>query len=125
MKKLWNTISVVIAVLAIGALGYFSVGSADEPPPVPPPQSIEEKILGAKTPADHEAIAAYYDKEAKDAHEKHLKHQKMEEYYKKNAALNKSGFSTHCDIIAANYDKTAKEYDALAKLHRDMVKSTQ
>jgi hypothetical protein len=100
-------------------------GSADEPPPIPPPQSIEEKILGAKTSTDHEAIATYYDKEAQDAHAKHAKHQKMEEYYQKNPALNKSGFSTHCDIIASNYDKTAKEYEALAKLHRDMAKSTK
>jgi hypothetical protein len=106
-------------VLAVGALGYWSVGLAQEG------KSIEQMITGAKTPADHEAIAAYYDKEAKDTHEKHIRHQKMEEFYKKNPALNKSGFSTHCDIIAANFDKTAKEYEALAKLHRDMAKSAK
>lgn len=125
MTKMWKTIGVVIVALAIGALGYLSIGSADEPPEIPPAKSIEEMIVAAKTPADHEAIAAYYDKEAQDAHEKHAKHQKMEEFYKKNPALNKSGFSTHCDIIASNYDKTAKQYEDLAKLHSEVAKSTK
>ena len=49
----------------------------------------------------------------------------MGEWYKKHPTLNKSGFSTHCDIIAADYNKTAKEYEALAKLHRDMAKSAK
>ena len=77
----------------------------------------------AKTAADHEAIAAYYEKEAQATHVKHTEHQKMAEWYKKNPTVNKSGFSTHCDLIAANYNKTAKEYEALAKLHKDMAKS--
>jgi hypothetical protein len=107
------------ASLAVGTLGYPSVSVAEEG------KNVEQMIVDAKTPADHEAIAAYYDKEAKDAHAKHAEHQKMEEFYKKNPALNKSGFSTHCDLIASNYDKTAKEYETLAKLHRDMAKSAK
>jgi hypothetical protein len=117
--KTWKSIGIVMLVLAVSALGYWSVGSAQEG------KNIEQMIAGAKTPADHEAVAAYYDKEAKDAHEKHTKHQKMEEFYQKNPTLNKSGFSTHCDLIASNYDKTAKEYEALAKLHREMGKSVK
>lgn len=117
--KTWKIIGVMMMVLGVGALGYLSVGLAEEG------KNIEQMIATAKTPADHEAIAAYYDKEARDAHEKHIKHQKMEEFYQKNPALNKSGFSTHCDLIASNYDKTAKEYEALAKLHRDMAKATK
>jgi hypothetical protein len=103
----------------ISVFTYLPVGVAQDG------KSIEQMIADAKTPADHEAIAAYYDKEAKDAHAKHAEHQKMEEFYKKSPALNKSGFSTHCDLIASNYDKTAKEYETLAKLHRDMAKSAK
>ena len=114
-----TTITIVVALMIIGALGYSPVSRAEEG------KNVEQMITEAKTPADHEAIAAYYDKEAKDAHAKHAEHQKMGELYKKNPALNKSGFSTHCDIIASNYNKTAKEYEALAKLHRDMAKSAK
>lgn len=118
MKTL-TTIAFVLALMIIGALGSSPVASAEEG------KNVEQMITEAKTPADHEAIAAYYDEEAKDAREKHAKHQQMEEFYKKSPALNKAGFSTHCDLIAANYDKTAKEYEALAKMHRDMAKSAQ
>ena len=117
--KTWKTIAAAVALFAIGAFAYAPLGSTQEG------KSIEQMIAGAKTPADHEAIAAYYEKEAQEAHKKHAEHQKMEEWYKKNPALNKSGFSTHCDLIAANFDKTAKEYEALAKLHRDMAKQAQ
>jgi len=118
MKAL-TTITLAVALLTLSMFGHLPVSSAEEG------TDIEQLITTAKTPADHEAIAAYYDKEAKEAHEKHAKHQKMEEFYKKNAALNKSGFGAHCDIIAANFDKTAKEYEALAKLHRDMATSAK
>lgn len=117
--KTWKSIGIVMIVLAVGTLGYRSVGVAQEG------TSLEQRITNAKTAADHEAIAAYYDKEAQAIHARHAEHQKMGEWYKKNPALNKSGFSTHCDLIAANYDKTAKEYEALAKLHREMGKSAK
>jgi len=118
MKAL-STIIIAGALTIIGALSYPPIGSTEEG------KNIEQMITAAKTPADHEAIAAYYEKEAQAAHAKHAEHQRMEEFYKKNPALNKSGFGAHCDIIAANYDKTAKEYEALAKLHRDMAKSAK
>lgn len=114
--KTWKSIGIVMLVLAMGAFGYWSVGSAQEG------KSIEQMIAGAKTPADHEAIAAYYDQEARDMHEKHAKHQKMEEFYQKNPAMNKAGFSFHCDRIALNFQEAAKNYEDLAKLHREMAK---
>ncbi|MGE0823490.1 MAG: hypothetical protein AB7G75_24365 [Candidatus Binatia bacterium] len=117
--KTMTTLAVVFALIIVGAVGYTPVGAAEEG------KNIDQMIAEAKTPADHEAIAAYYEKQAQKAHQKHAKHEKMKERYEKNPALNKSGFSTHCDLIAANYDKTAKEYEALAKLHKDMAKSAE
>jgi hypothetical protein len=111
--------AIVMMVLATGTLGYLSVSMAEEG------TNLEQMIMNAKTAADHEAIAAYYEKEAQAAHAKHAEHQKMGEWYKKNPTVNKSGFSTHCDILAADDNKTAKEYEALAKLHRDMAKSAK
>jgi len=117
--NMWTTISIVVALLTLGSFSYLSVGSAAEE------KSIEQMINEAKTPADHEALAAFYDKQAQEAHQKHAEHQKMEEWYKKNPALNKSGFSFHCDRIAASYETTAKEYEELAKLHKEMAKSAK
>ena len=116
--KTWKSIGIVMIVLAVGTLGYRSISVAQG-------SSLEQQIANAKTAADHEAIAAYYEKEAQALHAKHAEHEKMAAWYKQNPALNKSGFSSHCDLIATNYDKTAKEYEALAKLHRDMAKTAK
>ena len=94
---------IVMMVVATGTFGYLSVSTAQEE------KNLERIISNAKTAADHEAIAAYYEKEAQALHAKHAEHQKMSEWYKKNPTVNKSGFSTPCDIIAANDNKTAKE----------------
>jgi hypothetical protein len=106
-------------MLALGAVSYLPFTAAEEG------HDIDQMISTAKTPMDHEAIAAYYDKEAKEASQKQAEHLKMAEMYKKNPSLIKSNFGFHCDLIAANYGKTAKEYEDLAKLHREMAKAAK
>ena len=117
--RMWKTLSVVLGVLAILAFSYLPFGAAQEG------KSIEQMITEAKTPADHEAIAAYYDKEAQEAQKKRAEHQKMKEWYEGTPAMSKGGFSTHCDSLISLDDKTAKQYEALAKLHRKMAKSAK
>lgn len=115
--KTWKTISAVVAVLAITGLSYLPFSSAEEG------KNIEQMIAEAKTPADHEAIAAYYEKEAQEAHQKHAEHQQMSDSYATIPVLKtKTGAVAHCNTIAKNYEKIAKEYAALAKLHKDMAK---
>lgn len=59
------------------------------------PVDIEKMILEAKTPADHEAIAAYYDQQAADARAKAAEHRKMGESYRKaGGALQHKSTST-------------------------------
>ena len=75
--KTWKSIGIVMMVLAVGALGYRSVGAAEEG------KSLEQMVSDAKTPADHEAIAAYYEKEAQEAHQKHAEHLQLKAAYAK------------------------------------------
>ena len=116
--KMWKSIVMAAVLLAIGALGYAPLGSAQEG------KSIEQMITEAKTPADHEAIATYYDREAQAAHQKHAEHKKLADFYAATPALKtKSGtLFTHCSAAAKKYEEIAKEYEALAKLHREMAK---
>jgi hypothetical protein len=117
MKGLKNAVAVV-AMLAIVGFGYLSLSSAEEG------KSIEQMIAEAKTPADHEAIAAWYEKEAQAAHQEHAKHKKLRDLYvatpTKSATL-----ATHCDAAAKKYEEIAKEYEAMAHTHRDMAKQAQ
>ena len=118
--KTWKSIGIAMMVLAVGTLGYFSVSVAEDG------KNIEQMIVDAKTPADHEAIAAYYDQEAQAAHQKHEEHLKLKASYEQIPHLaSKTGLPWHCNTIATNYQKTAKEYEELAKLHRQMAKSAK
>lgn len=53
--KTWKSISAVAVVLVIVALGYLPFSSAAEG------QNMEQMITAAKTPADHAALAAFYE----------------------------------------------------------------
>jgi hypothetical protein len=117
--KTWTIISIAFALLTVGSFSSLPVGSATEE------KSIEQMITGAQTPADHEAIAAFYTKQAQEAQKKADEHKKMEEWYQKHPALNKSGFSSHCGLIARNYQTVAKEYEDLAKMHKEIAKSAK
>src|SRR3954451_6577613 len=109
----WKSMNVVLGVLAIVTFGYLPFGSAQEG------KTIEQMISEAKTPADHEAIVAYYEKEAQEAHQKHEEHLKLRAAYARIPHLaSKTGLPAHCNSIAKNYE-------ALAKLHQNMAKSAK
>jgi hypothetical protein len=88
---------------------------------------IEQMIVSAKTPADHEAIAAYYDQQAKEARDKAELHRKMGQDYKKagGALAHKTHFHEHCEALTAGYERAAKDFAALAAAHREMVKASK
>lgn len=114
--KTWKTISVVMAVLTIVAFGYVPFGSAVEG------KNLEQMITEAKTPADQEAIATYYEKEAQETRRKQTEHQQMRDEYAKLPVLKtKTGAVAHCDAIAKKYEEIAKDYEALAQMHREMA----
>ncbi len=109
-----------LAVIAALVLPAARAGAAEE-------VDIEKLISTAKTPADHEAIAAYYDKEAAAAKGKAEVHRKMGEDYKKagGAAALKTHFHEHCESLVRIYEAAAKDYAAMAASHREMAKSAK
>ncbi|NOT57721.1 MAG: hypothetical protein HOP18_24210 [Deltaproteobacteria bacterium] len=119
--KTWKTIAAIVALFVIGAFAYAPLGSAQEG------KSIEQMITEAKTPADHEAIAAYYEKEAQVAHQKHAEHKKLADFYALTPALKvKSGtLFNHCSDAAKKYEEIAKDYEAMAKMHKEMAKAAK
>lgn len=116
--KILLMITLAIALMLIGTLSGSLVGSAEEG------KSVEQQIAEAKTPADHEAIAAYYEKQAQEAHQQHGLHQEFSKSYSTVPVLKtKTGAVAHCNTIAKKYEDIAKEYEALAKMHREMAKA--
>lgn len=103
---------------ALTAVPAYRAAAADD-------ADIEAKIAAAKTPADHEAIAAYYEGQAADLRAKVATHNKMGADYKKLPHNNKVHFDQHCTSLARDYTAAAKEYDALAKAHHAMAKQAK
>jgi hypothetical protein len=118
VMKTWKVISAATAILAITGLNSLPFSSAAEE------TNIEQMIEQAKTPADHEALAAYYEKEAQAAKQKYELHKKMEAAYSRFPSLKqKSNILFHCDTLAKDYETMAKQYEMLAQIHREMAKA--
>ena len=83
-----------------------------------------EMAMQAKTPADHEKLAAQYDREASDARAKAAMHKKMADDIRKmgGSLFAKVHYDEHCDGLANSFTKLAEQYVALAKAERDMAK---
>src|SRR5216684_7328129 len=125
MKKgnkmnMWKNIGAGLAVLTIVALGYRSAAAEKGM------EHMEQMITEAKTPTDHEALAAFYEKEAQEARQKQAQHQQMSVEYAKIPVLKtKTGAVAHCNAIAKKYEEIAKENEALAQMHKEMATSAK
>lgn len=119
-------------VLAVAlALGISPFGAIAQTPTTPQIQELSKKdvkilIANARTPADHERIAAYYRAEGQRLKVEQQDHQKMLEAYLKNPSTHTipkwPTMEQHCRNLIAYYGKAAQQAFALADLHDQMAK---
>lgn len=88
-----------------------------------PSATIQRQIEAARTPADHETLAAYYGKEVAAARAKAEEHRRMGKGYSAWPGGGRGGgsWSAHCNAIASSYDEIASKFDAMAADHRQMA----
>lgn len=117
MTRLLLTITLILA-LGFGVLTSPLRATAKEH------MDLMEMAMQAKTPADHEKLAAQYDQEATDGGAKATMHKKMAEDIRKmgGSLFAKVHYDEHCDGLAASFTKLAEQYAALATAERDMAK---
>ena len=86
--------------------------------------NIEKAVTEAKSPADHEAIPSYYDRESATAKAKAEEHRKMALTYRHLSISGRLQFpmESHCRQLAQYYKKVATEDAALAAAHRQMAR---
>jgi hypothetical protein len=93
-------------------------------------RSMKEMIAGAKTPADHKAIADYYYAEAAKARANADKHEQMAQDYREwyqnvGKGWSKGSYAPgtieHCERLVKNYRAAAEDLSALAKEHEAMA----
>ena len=125
MTRTWTAILGAAALTVIAGMTLTTAALAVDD------SDIADKVQSAKTPADHEAIAAYYDGKAAAATKDATYHRQMGQSYKSLAggATGKgyaaSAMPQHCEAIAKAADSEAEQYKAMAKAHRDLAKSAK
>jgi len=106
-----------ISLLAVGFLlsGCVSGGGVQAP-------TLHHRIEHARTRADHEDLAAHFEREAKTLRAKANEHEEMVRSYRWSgyAAAN-TDYVRHCKELARTYLKAAEDNLGLAKLHRGLA----
>ena len=118
-----TTVGVTLAMLALVAVFYLPTQRAGAQPAEK--FDLEKAIAGAKTPADHEAIASYYDRAAATDKDKAAEHRRLAEIYRTLAASGRAPLQPmgmHCQQLAQLYESAAADNAALAAAHRQMAK---
>ena len=82
-------------------------------------KSIAQKVRDAKTPADQQAIAAVFEKEAKAAQQKAKEHSQLKDAYA--AKPDMQMMVSHCDALVKYYQEIAKDLEDMAKMHKQMA----
>ncbi len=88
----------------------------------PATAEFAEKIVAAKTKADHEQLAVEFDKQAEADKAAVERHRKMAQAYTTApwAKASGAGMVKHCKALIADYEKAARQNADMAKMHRDI-----
>jgi hypothetical protein len=84
---------------------------------------LSAKIAAAKSAADHEAITAEFEQEAKDLEAKAALHADMAKHYgmEQYAHQRKPSLRKHCEDLSASLKKAAEQAREMAKLHHGLA----
>lgn len=102
----------------------FASGVSAQTPTSP---ELLQRIEAARTPADYEALATYYDQQATAARGIAAEHRKMAKSYQGMVASGRGGASmpAHCNAIAGKNDGLAADYAAMAAAYRQLAKQAK
>lgn len=83
----------------------------------------------ARTPAEHQRIADYYNMKAQSLLAESATHQKMAEQFKANPVTNSDkqqiGTVNHCLYLAVSLRNRAEQFQRLAQQHQQMAEQAQ
>lgn len=125
-----NTSVTTLLLLAVLSLMTFSASAArgQDAHSNLTSKQVRTLIATAKTPEDHQKIAAYYREKAEEAKANAAEHQKILAAYYENPSTHPpakaaGGASEHCRTLIRLYNDEAKEDLALANEHEQMAKA--
>lgn len=88
-------------------------------------QQLQTLIASAKTPAEHERIARYYEAKTQSDLAQAAEHAQMAAQFKQNVLTSSSKWSTgtvnHCEYLAQSFTRDAAKMQGLAREHEQMA----
>ena len=109
-------------ILLSTGLALFLVGPL-APSALAGDESLEQVLVeSASTPKQHEALANYYSGKAAAARKEAEAHREMGKTYSGVKGSQLAMMKEHFEKLASLYDDTAKQYDMMASMHREMAK---
>jgi hypothetical protein len=130
MKRTFAALSVLSLTFVMTIAAFGQTASTPQPKPEHlSKQQLTTLIATAKTPAEHERIANFYEAKAQDYRAQAQEHESMIVAYKANSSLstdkNQASTINHCEyFVQTDKDMAVKSHE-LAQLHEQMAKDTQ
>ncbi len=128
MKNKSITALLLFAVLSLTTLGAMSQARGDETKSKLTSKQLRSLIATAKTPEDHQKLAAYYRDMAEEAKANAAEHEKILAAYNQNPSTHPlakaaGGPAEHCRTLIRLFNDEAKEDLAMAEQHDQMAKA--
>jgi len=117
--------------LSLAAILTFATAAQAQTARQPKAEALNSKqltalISTAKTPAEHQRIADYYQAKSQDLLAQSIEHAQMAETFRNNPATNSSkaekGTVDHCAYLAQSLKARSLKLEALAQTHEQMAK---
>ena len=130
MKRTFAVLSVLSLAFVITAAAFGQAPSATQPKSEHlSKQQLNTLIATAKTSAEHERIAKFYEASAQDYRAQAQEHEAMVVAYKANSSLsnekNQASTIGHCEYFVKTFKDMAVKSQELAQLHEQMAKDTE
>ena len=128
MKNKSVTAFLLVAVLSLTTLGAASPARGDETKSKLTSKQLQSLIATAKTPEDHQKLAAYYRDMAAEAKANAAEHERVLAAYNQNPSTHPlakaaGGPEAHCRTLIRLYNDEAKEDLVMADQHDQMAKA--
>jgi hypothetical protein len=124
MKRICGILSLTL-VLSVTALAETPVPTQNQAEKLSKKQ-LHALIVTAKTTAEHQRIAQYYEAKAQDFLAQSKKHEQMAEQFKANGVVNSSKWANntvgHCEYFAKHFQEASVKMQDLASQHEQMAK---
>ena len=125
MKRTISIFSILSLAFVMTVAAFGQTTSAQQTKPEHfSKRQLNSLIATAKTPAEHQRIAQYYQAKAQDYLAQAKEHEQMVKAYKANPSLTaKSQASTinHCEYFVRTFKDLAAKSQELAQLHEQMA----